>query len=183
MHSVETVAGWLVRTLGHEGEYSEDPRDTGNWTGGEIGAGELRGTKWGISAASYPDRDIAALTQDEAAAIYLEDYLAPLKVDRMPDGVAFQLFDFAVHSGPRTAVREFQQAIGVRDDGIIGPVTLGRMSEFTEAELCMLLIAERLEFMTYARTWPAHSRGWVRRKAKNLRYAAYDCREDDAPWA
>lgn len=29
--------------LGHEGGFTEDPRDPGNWTGGRVGAGELRG--------------------------------------------------------------------------------------------------------------------------------------------
>jgi hypothetical protein len=35
-----------------------DERDPGNWTGGAIGKGELRGTKWGISAQTYPQIDI-----------------------------------------------------------------------------------------------------------------------------
>jgi hypothetical protein len=37
-----------------EGGLSMDERDPGNWTGGAIGKGELRGTKYGISAQTYP---------------------------------------------------------------------------------------------------------------------------------
>lgn len=33
-----------------EGGYTNNPSDNGNWTGGVVGAGELIGTNWGISA-------------------------------------------------------------------------------------------------------------------------------------
>jgi lysozyme family protein len=39
-------------TLGAEGGYSNNAADPGNWTGSAIGSGELRGTKYGISAAA-----------------------------------------------------------------------------------------------------------------------------------
>lgn len=38
----------------HEGGFTNDPRDPGNWTGGQIGHGQLRETQHGISAAAYP---------------------------------------------------------------------------------------------------------------------------------
>src|SRR5438270_5735304 len=60
--------------IGHEGGYSAGPTDPGNWTGGRCGLGECRGTNWGISAAAYPQLDIRALTQAQAAEIYRRDY-------------------------------------------------------------------------------------------------------------
>ena len=44
----------LAETLAHEGGYSSNPKDPGNWTGGKVGAGKLLGTQKGIAAASYP---------------------------------------------------------------------------------------------------------------------------------
>ena len=44
--------------VGVEGGFSLDPNDPGNWTGGKRGVGELKGTRWGISAKSYPHLDI-----------------------------------------------------------------------------------------------------------------------------
>jgi hypothetical protein len=38
-------------TIGLEGGFSRNPDDNGNWTGGRRGLGELKGTKYGISAA------------------------------------------------------------------------------------------------------------------------------------
>lgn len=61
-------------TVGEEGGFSQDPRDGGNWTGGAPGKGSLRGTKYGISAASYPTLHIDALTLADAKAIYRRDF-------------------------------------------------------------------------------------------------------------
>lgn len=174
MHAPATIAMWLQRILGHEGGFSRDPADPGNWTGGARGVGELRGTKWGIAANTYPDLDIPTLTPADAAAIYQRDYLVPLHADRYHDGVAFQLLDYAINSGPRAAVRGLQRAIGVRDDGDIGPVTMAALERWSESDLVMLVTAERIEFMTRLRNWPEHGRGWMRRLADNLRFGAED---------
>ena len=158
----EQLELWLVRIIGHEGGEVNDPRDPGGHT------------KWGISQRSYPDLDIGALTVQDAAAIYLSDFAVPLKLWRFDDGVAFQLFDFAVNSGPRTAIRQLQQAVGVDDDGIIGPDTLAAIAARSEAALVMLVISERLDYMASLRTWATFGRGWARRMAQNLRYAVED---------
>lgn len=173
-HSQQVVQGWLRRIVGHEGGLSLDPKDRGNWTGRAMGSGQLKGTKWGISAASYPDLDIQALTIDDAEGIYRRDFLDIIKADRYEDGVAFQLLDFAVNSGPQAALRAIQQAINVKVDGIIGPVTLKALDGYTEAQLIMLLLSERLRYMSNAVTWNIHGRGWVRRIAEDLEFGAKD---------
>ena len=54
------------RLMGHEGVLSVDPNDPGNWTGRRVNVGVLRGTKFGISAAQYPDEDIPNLTRERS---------------------------------------------------------------------------------------------------------------------
>ena len=49
--------------IGHEGGYTTNPKDAGNWTGGKQGVGVNKGTKYGIAANSYPSLDIKNLTQ------------------------------------------------------------------------------------------------------------------------
>jgi lysozyme family protein len=44
----------FIRLIDHEGAYSADPRDPGNWTGGRVNAGQLKGTKYGIAANIGP---------------------------------------------------------------------------------------------------------------------------------
>lgn len=167
-----TFSEAFERVLGHEGALSMDPEDNGNWTGGAKGKGELRGSKYGISAASFPDIDIAALTQEHAAAIYEADYWS-----RLPDvayPLRFQLFDFAVNSGVSAAVRALQRAVGTPDDGAWGPASQAAYKDLTIEQVVCLLFAQRLELMTRASGWLDFGRGWARRIATNLRYAAED---------
>lgn len=150
------------RLIGHEGGYVDNPEDPG---------GE---TNWGISKRSYPNVDIKALTRDGAKAIYRRDFWDRINADWFYDGVAFQLFDFAVNSGIETAIRYFQRAIGVADDGHWGPISQAAAEKLSESDSIMLLNAERLDFMTRLKNWPNASRGWSRRIVTNLRYGAQD---------
>lgn len=150
------------RLLGSEGGYVNNPQDPG---------GE---TKWGISKRSYPTLNIKDLTRDEAKAIYRTNFWNRIHADELPDGVAFQTFDFAVNSGIETAIRYLQRAIGVADDGHWGPVSKNRILGLTESDIIMRLNAERLDFMTKLSNWQNASRGWTRRIAQNLRYGAED---------
>jgi lysozyme family protein len=150
------------RLIGHEGGYRNDPQDPG---------GE---TNWGISKRAYPNLVISKLTRENAKNIYYWDFWVIIDAKDLPESVAFQLFDFAVNSGIQTAIRYFQRALGVADDGHWGPISQGAASRATETDMIMRINAERLEFMTRLKNWDHNSRGWARRIAQNLRYGAKD---------
>lgn len=162
------------RLMGHEGGYSDNPDDPGNWTGGKVGVGKLLGTKWGLAANTYPHLDIKNLTREDARKIYRRDFWEQIHGDEMYDGLAFQAFDFAVNSGIPTAIRYLQRAVGVADDGIWGPRSKAAAEEITESDAILRFLAERLEFMTKLTIWDKFGRGWARRIAQNLRYGAED---------
>lgn len=149
------------RLIDHEKGYVNDPDDPG---------GE---TKFGISKRSYPMLNIKELTLDMAKAIYFKDFWSPLG-DEAHSSIKFEAFDFAVNSSIQTALRKLQQAIGVADDGHFGPLSRKRLSEIPVSDVLFLYNAERIEFFTRLSTWPKHGKGWARRVAKNLRYAALD---------
>jgi lysozyme family protein len=90
--------------IGHEGGYQNLYNDHGNWTGGKVGVGVLKGTKYGISAASYPTRDIKNLTLDDARKIYKENYWDRINGDALEPALALVAFDFAVNSGVSRAI-------------------------------------------------------------------------------
>lgn len=150
------------RLIGSEGGYVNNPLDPG---------GE---TKWGISKRSYPHLNIRTLTREQAKAIYRRDFWNRIHADTLYDGVAFQVFDFAVNSGIKTAVRYLQRAVGVADDGHWGPLSQAAATHMTESDIIMRLNGERLDFMTRLANWPNASRGWCRRIAQNLRHGAED---------
>jgi lysozyme family protein len=106
--------------LSEEGGFQSNPKDKGNWTGGAIGKGELRGTKFGISAASFPNEDIRALTRERAIQLYRQRYWEAAHCEVAPPQVRLALLDAAVNCGVGTAVRWLQTAAHVDPDGIVG---------------------------------------------------------------
>ena len=130
-----------ANTLGHEGGYSDDPKDPGNWTGGIIGSGELKGTKYGVSAMRYPELDIKNLTLEEAKEIYYRDWWLPLRCDELPGLIAIELFDNAFNQGPMVAIMCLQWACrffgkNIEPDGKIGPATIAAANSLDERALC-----------------------------------------------
>lgn len=150
--------------VGLEGGYQADPADPGNWTGGAVGAGICRGTKFGISAAAYPTLDIAGLTPRAAAALYLADYWRPIAGDGLAPGVALILFDAAVNQGVRKAARILQAAAGVGEDGVVGPITLAAARE--RAPVVLIEEIEARRAVAYAGDTSRFWLGWFRRLAR-----------------
>ena len=154
--------------VGVEGNFGNDSRDPGNWTGGAVGAGVLKGTKYGISAAAYPDIDIKNLTLEGAKVLYGRDYWDRLHLDELPASIRYDLFDAAVNSGVVQAIKFLQEAVGVVVDGVIGPATIAAANLMTGDQLDKKLSGHRLLFMANCKVWPTYARGWARRIANNL---------------
>lgn len=149
--------------VGVEGGFGKDPKDAGNWTGGKVGAGELRGTKYGISAGAYPKLDIAGLTLERAQAIYRQDYWKPARCDDLEWPLCLAVFDAAVQHDPRDAAKLLQEAIGAKADGSIGPATLARVRALGFAESAALLFRRRVGYYRSLHTWDRYGEGWVNR--------------------
>lgn len=144
------------RLIGHEGGYVNDPRDPG---------GE---TKFGITKRTYPGEDIKALTLDRAKAIYLRDFWGPAGCDTVPDGAKFDLFDTAVNSGVRRAVKLVQQAVDETQDGVLGARTLQALQSMPATRFVARFNGARLAFMAGLPAWRDFSKGWALRIASNL---------------
>lgn len=158
--------------IGHEGAFQNDPNDHGNWTGGRRGAGELKGTKFGVSAATYPGEDIRNLTLDRAKHIYQRDFWGPAGCDVMPAPLRFDLFDTAVHAGPRSAIRMLQRAVGAADDGVLGPRTLMAVQQMNPYRALARFNGQRLDHLNdNPELWSRFGRGWAQRIAENLKRA------------
>jgi lysozyme family protein len=162
------------RVIGHEGLFQNEPGDRGNWTGGEIQKGILRGTKFGISARTYPNLDIFNLTVEQAKDIYYKDWWLKLEMDLFQPALSYQMFDAAINHGMHNATKMLQRAVGAVDDGSIGPATKTAIDKMPLDDILMCFLAERLDFMTYVGTWNTFGKGWARRIALNLKLAAAD---------
>ena len=145
------------KLIAHEGGYSNDAKDPG---------GE---TNFGISKRAYPQVDIKNLTRDAAKAIYKRDYWDRAQCDKLPPTLAYLLFDAAVNSGIGQAIRFLQRALGVADDGVLGPLTLSMVSRADAESICARFIGQRLDFMTRLSTFDYFGKGWSRRLADQLK--------------
>lgn len=162
------------RIIGNEGKFQDDSKDRGNWTSGIIGQGQLKGTKYGIAAMTYPSLDIKNLTLDDAKKIYYNQWWIPLKMNQFPKALQYQMIDASINHGMHETSKMLQRAIGANPDGILGPVSISTLNRLDVNDVLMLFLSYRLEFMTNIRTWDTYAKGWTRRVAHNLRYAAQD---------
>ncbi len=154
------------RLMKNEGGYVNHPRDPG---------GE---TMWGVTkrvaqAHGYhgPMRDLPKATAQKIAD---KSYWQAIHGDELPRAVAWQVVDAAYNHGNRNAVKFLQRAVGSSADGIIGPKTIAAVKAMDQNDIVLKFNAERLEFYTKLTTWLTFGRGWARRIATNLRFAADD---------
>lgn len=159
--------------IGHEGGFQQDPNDRANWTSGKIGVGTLRGTKFGISAMSYPGEDIANLTLDRAKVIYKRDFWGPAGCDAVPGPVKFPLFTAAVHTSapgrPKAAIKMLQRAAGAADDGTLGPKTLMAIETFDAYRLAARFMGQYIDYTNNNKEqYRLYGVGWSQRAAEIL---------------
>ncbi|RZI60698.1 MAG: secretion activator protein [Pseudomonas sp.] len=162
------------RLIGHEGSFTLDRNDPGNWTGGRVGVGELKGTKYGIAANTYGDLDIKNLTLADAKQLYYRDWWLKAGADEFPAAIVFQLWDFAVNAGMGNAKRALQYAAKVAVDGKVGPLTIAAVKAADPNDIILRMTAYRLRYYTSLSTWPTYGRGWTNRVAGQLDYGAED---------
>jgi lysozyme family protein len=158
-----------------EGLFTNNSADPGNWTGGRVGVGICKGTKYGISAAQYPY--IENLTFSQAMAIYRADYWAKIQGDALPPQLAMLMFDSAINNGVSRSVRFLQTALGVAVDGVIsaGGETINAVTRRAAVDItpvCDEVLAQRIYFMADDPDWKTFGLGWARRLAALPRHAA-----------
>jgi lysozyme family protein len=141
--------------LKHEGLFSDHPSDPGGAT--MYGITEAVARRVGYRG---PMQDLPV---DLAKRIYHEDYWKAVRADELPHAVRYAVFDAAVNSGPAQSVRWLQRALGVQDDGVLGPRTLAAANAANPDALRARLIAQRLTSLTNLNTFGTFGRGWTRR--------------------
>jgi lysozyme family protein len=163
---MDNFSACLSFTLEMEGGYTNNPNDPGNWTGGHIKIGQLRGTKCGISAASHPDLDIQNLSLEAIRDIYYKDYFMLIQGDKLQLPLAMVAFDAAVNAGVKKSIVWLQQSLKLQEDGICGPQTLSALMSGNPLEISRGALARRLDFYMRSRGWDIFGLGWAGRIIK-----------------
>jgi lysozyme family protein len=154
--------------IGHEGGYTNDPDDRGNWTTGIIGKGELKGTKYGIAAHSYPYLDIKNLTLKQAQDIYYLDFWVEAGIDKLPKHLQVSVFDSVINHGLRGGIRILQQAIGTLTDGIVGPNTIKASKLISEERFLLFRLNKYIDIILAKPALIKYINGWRNRVLKLL---------------
>lgn len=157
--ATDTFGRALSLVLKHEGGYVEHPRDPG----GATNLGVTIGTLSAWLGRKATKADVKALKQADVAPIYRKNYWDACRGDDLPAGVDYAVFDFAVNSGVSRSVMALQRAVGVADDGKIGPVTLKAIRNTDPQVLIKRLCTDRLSFLTRLSTWKTFGKGWMSR--------------------
>ncbi len=161
--ALEIAAGNLPKclqiSLSHEGGFTKDKRrDPGNSTGGKVGKGVLKGTKFGVAAASYPHLDIPNLTLADIRPIYEKNYWRPINGDLLPAGIDLASLHFGINSGVSRSARSLQSVLGVKQDGRIGGETVKAAIISDGKAVIKKLCAKRLSFMQSLAIWKTYKR-------------------------
>lgn len=148
------------KLLGHEGAYVSHPDDPGG------------ATMWGITErvarANGYKGDMRNLPVGEAKRIARAQYWDAVRADDLPAPIRYPVFDAAYNSGPAQAAKWLQRAVGVADDGKVGPKTITAALTADPYVTASRINGKRLRFMTDLKHWPSFSRGWARRIADLL---------------
>jgi lysozyme family protein len=143
------------KLLKHEGGYSDHAADPGGKT--RYGVTEAVAREVGYRG------DMRELPLELAQRIYKERYWDAVQAESLPPDVRYIVFDGAVNSGVAQSSKWLQRACGVKDDGVIGPITIRAASTLHSEGLRRRILAQRLRFMAKLPNWPAFSRGWANR--------------------
>ncbi|MFA5996183.1 MAG: glycoside hydrolase family 108 protein [Candidatus Paceibacterota bacterium] len=160
--SRENFDASLTLVLKHEGGYSNHPRDPG----GATMKGVIQRVYDGYRRShGLIPRSVRMLGDAELRDIYRALYWDKICGDDLPGGIDYVVFDGAVNSGPAQSAKWLQRALGVNDDGVIGPLTLDRSDDVPAAHLVDAICDKRMGFLRALRTWSVFGTGWSRRVA------------------
>lgn len=157
---------YCVELIGaHEKGFTNNPLDKGNYTPG----GRLLGTKYGISAKSYPYLNIPALSWQQAKEIYKKDFWDKYRIGELNERIRLYTFDSIVNHGPTIGIKLLQRAIGVKDDGIIGQTTISQSIKATPNAFALARSDYYVDIVRNDISQLVFLKGWLRRSLQVLK--------------
>lgn len=161
----------ICRVIAREGGFVDHPADRGGPT--NMGITQATLAHW--RGKPVTAQEVKDLGRDEAVALYRRNYWSGPGLDTLGlnEIAADMVFDTAVHHGPRTAIRLLQRAAGVKDDGLIGPITRRAVADAPARQMAARFIAKRAEVLgriiSRKHSQAAFAHGWFRRLGAFIR--------------
>jgi len=161
----DNFAPSLAAVLKSEGGNDDDPVDRGGRTSRGITQREY--TAWLMERGRH-DQDVWTASTSDISTIYHDEYWNPY-CDNIPKGIDYDFFDLSVNHGPGKAIQLVQRALGVADDGRIGPVTRDALARANPKALIPKITAVRKAYYdSIVKSNPSQKKyikGWYNRAA------------------
>ena len=145
--------------LRHEGGFVNHPKDPGGMTN----LGVTKAVWDAHTGKPATEADMRALTPQAVQPIYKARYWDAVRGDDLPHGLDYCLFDCAVNSGPKRAVKLLQYVLHLKVDGVIGKNTMAAIMAADPVELIEDYNQRRLDFLKSLPTWETFGKGWGKR--------------------
>ena len=158
----------LDLVLKSEGGFVNNPKDPGGMTNLGVTA-----TTWSnFKGRNTNEKEMRSLTRDDVAPLYEKKYWNACKCDDLPSGIDYLVFDFAVNSGPGRSIKILQKALGIPEDGAIGPVTIQTIDVMDKTELINRFSNAKKQFYESLPTFSTFGKGWLNRVDETRVYAS-----------
>ena len=112
--------------------------------------------------------DLAAASRSDLSALYASEFWNKVRGDELPDGLDLMVFDLAVMSSPARAARILQDALGIKQDGYVGDVTVQYAWAASVRPLIGLYGARTAAYWRGLPTWARFGKGWTDRNDRKL---------------
>lgn len=165
----------LTLTLAHEGGYVNHPKDPGGPT--------MKGVTQRVYDAYRRNkkqdvRSVKHISETELQDIYRVGYWNKAGCDRLPAGLDYAAFDYAVNSGVSRAIKDLQRVCNdvgkvfrlntptIKVDGQFGEATLDAVKTLCAMDDIHLVEAycnRRMSFFRSLKTFSTFGKGWTRR--------------------
>lgn len=161
----------IARLIDREGGYVDDPTDHG----GPTNMGVTQATLAAHRGHAVTKQDVMDLPREEAEEIYYQTYwVAPgFNTLGLSQYMEEFLLDSACHHGPRAAAELLQLACGVKQDGMVGPVTAAACAQMVSADLAAYFLGARVAKMgsiiEHDRSQAKYAHGWMNRMQAFIR--------------
>jgi len=147
----------------YEGGNVDDPDDAGGRT--SRGVTQRVYTAWRKRQGLQP-QDVWHATDQEVASIFKDNYWNVIRGNDLAAGVDIVVFDGAINSGCSQSVKWLQRALGIKDDGQCGDVTIQHVKDNADHDqLIEDILAQRMVFLKHLKGWKKYRRGWSARVA------------------
>lgn len=155
---------YLPRVLNHEKGYVNHPKDKGGPTNKGVTQKVYNAYRGNLH---LPPRSVKEITANEVHHIYDIQYWRAAGCPKLPRGLNYAVFDFAINSGVSRAIIELQKVLRTTPDGHFGQETsLALFSYVRTYGLQHLIYAyrdARLDFCKRLSNWSTFGDGWTKR--------------------